>query len=171
MPCAWVIMCIHLFFCVCACLPHHLMARVVVCPHLSPPSPHLLFLLSFVGRHLTFSSSSSSARPFLPPYFSLRCQFPPLSSWLCARHSDTSGGRGCRPYANDPTLCKSALLLIKSQMQIQLADWTEREVEGFLGSNVTRVWKKKSPKTLCVCVRKNKGISTGRVIKGANKRV
>lgn len=130
--------CVHVCKCVCVylpCLLYHLMARVVVCPHLSPPSPPSAVspLFCWQTPHLLLLHPSfPPAFPFFLS-FSLQCQFPPLFLALCQalRHV---GGRGCPTYANDPTLCKSVLLLIKSQLQIQLADWTEREEVRLLGS-------------------------------------
>lgn len=100
---------------------------------------HLLFLVSFVGGRLTFSSS---IRPFLPPCSSRQCQFPPFSPGSVPG-AQTCVGEGLRPYANESTLCKSAPSLIKSQLQIQLADWTDREVCKYPWDDG---WKEKFPK-------------------------
>lgn len=134
----WV--CMHLFF-------------VYVHVYLTPPSWHEFL---FAPICLLLSPSAVSLllcwqtplllHSSLPPafYLSLQCQFPPLRLALCQALRHRRGGWwwGCRPYANELTLCKSARLLIKSQLQIQLADWTERE--ELLGSMWCRFGRKKN---------------------------
>lgn len=86
------------------------------CPHLSHPSP-VCCCFSPLLAHLL-----QSKPPPLPVFLLAVCQ-----------HLRHAVGKGLRPYANHPTSWRSEPLLIKSQLQIQLAVWKERIEMGFLG--------------------------------------
>lgn len=56
-------------------------------------------------------------------------------------------------YANDLTLCKSALLLINSQLQIQLAVCEERVEMGLRGWMWHKICEENSPNVLSARIR------------------
>lgn len=128
--CGWVIMlCIHLFLCMRMCVTVYMH----VCLAYSPiPWHELLFapiclpppVCCFSSPLLADTSPSPPPRVLSSRLISLSLSTMSVSTPALGSvpGTQTCKGGGCTPYANDPTLCKSAPPLIKSQLQIQLAD-------------------------------------------------